>query len=413
MDLESIQSTITQLEELAKEMESEGSMQIGDIVNYTYEGESGVALIESIMDENANIRVMAVAGDNYEPTDDVYTVPLADLSHEGSMAEEVEDGDGDDETAVEEEFEDVAEEEIEEEELKKGMFVSWNSKHGITKGRIVDVVTDEPAIIPETGDEFKSDNPIALIEVYQEVESKYEDTGVHVAIDSSHLSAIDPLDVKPRKLMVKMNNYEVGDKADDDNIGIIKGLGSAYGKVDLGGDTVAKGAYTQTINHNDGKVQLMFNHGAKVSDVAGVAYLEDSEEGLMVEGKMPLSVPSIKDAYEIIKFMLSEGKSLGMSIGYIPVKSEPGPNGTRVLKEIALEEMTITPWPMDTSARIRDAKDRKFNYHTKRRGWQSVVNGKTRKENDAPTGNHAQKDEYKSLTELLSEIKNNIEEHHV
>jgi HK97 family phage prohead protease len=157
----------------------------------------------------------------------------------------------------------------------------------------------------------------------------------------------------------------------------------------------------------------MFDHGYKVSDVAGVAYLEDSEEGLKVRAKMPLDIDSVRDAYKLVKFMVEEGKPLGLSIGYRVVKAEPLENGVRELQEIALEEMTITPYPMDTYARITDAKSRKITYNTKRKGWQTVVKTAKPSTSDAPTGNQVQQGEYKSLTEYLTEIKTHIEENHV
>ena len=409
MDIESIQQTINELEQLAQELEAQDETiyQSGDMVNYTHEGEQGVALVESVSENGLTVRVMAVAGDNFEPTDDVLMLSADDVSPMDSDNSDNSDASEDDDSEEEE----SSQEENEDEEVEKGMFVSWQSKLGAVQGCIVDVSEKEAVIIPETGEEFSpEDGKLCLIEVYQKNKDEFEDTGVHVALQAKDLEVIDPLDVKQRRLMVKAKNFEM--KEDDEKkFGFLSGIGSAYGKVDLGGDTVKRGAYTQTINHNDGKVQLMFNHGWEVSDVAGIAKLEDSEEGLMVEGKMPLHVNSVKDGYEIAKFMLEEGKPLGFSIGYQVIKSEPLSNGVRELQEIALEEMTITPWPMDTHARIRDAKSRKITYHSKRRGWQSL--SKAKPNPDAPTGNQLQQGEYKSLVDELRNIKQTIEENHV
>lgn len=407
-DLESIQQTISELEQLAQELEAEDDVlyQSGDMVDYNHEGNSGVAMVESVEEEVITVRVMAVAGDSFEPTDDVLVLTHDDVSPMDS------DNESDDDSDEEEPEENEAlEADEEEDEPEKGMFVSWPSKIGQVKGRVVDVSSDEDVVIPETGDKFSPDNGVlCLIEVYQKQDDKFEDTGVHVALPVSDLQVIDPLEIKQRRIMMKAKNFEL--KIDDESkVGFLSGIGSAYGKVDLGGDTVKRGAYTQTINHNDGKVQLMFNHGWEVSDVAGIAYLEDTEEGLKVEGKMPIHIQSIKDGYEIAKFMLEEGKPLGFSIGYQVIKSEPLSNGVRELQEIALEEMTITPWPMDTHARIRNAKDRKITYHAKRRSWQTVV--KTTPIPDAPTGNQLLQGEYKSLVTELRNLKQNIEEYHV
>jgi uncharacterized protein len=396
-DIDSIRQAIEELEQLAREMESENEVvyQSGDMVDYTHEGSSGVAVVEAVNDDTITIRVMAVAGDTFEPTDDVLTLGIDSVSHM--------DSDGDDT--------DEDDNESEEENVDKGMFVSWMSKIGSVQGRIVDVSTDEDIVIPETGDVFPvKGGKLCLVEVYQKTEGKFEDTGVHVAITPEELEVIDPLDVKPRQIMMKVKKVDI--ETDEENkIGWLKGIGSAYGKVDLGGDTVNKGAYTQTISHNDGKIQLSVDHGFRVKDVVGVAYLEDSEEGLVSKSKMPLHIPHVKDAFETAKFMLSEGKPLGYSIEYHVIKSEPLPNGVRELKEIALEGITITPWPMDTHARIRDAKSRKITYHAKRRSWQSVT--KEAPTPDAPTGNQLREGDYKSLVDEIRNLKQNIEEHHV
>jgi HK97 family phage prohead protease len=421
MTPEDIRQTIDQLTEMAEEMEaSEMDYQSGEMVNYTYEGEEGVAMIESVREGEVTARVMAVAGDSYEPTDNVLILTREEISPMGGDSEEEEEGlsdddpDSDNEEPIEEEVEDLAEEEIEEEELEKGVFVSWQSKYGDTFGIVRKAVSDEAVEIPETKESIEIKGNGALIEVVKD-NNGWEETGVHVALHSKSLKVIEPLELKLRRLMIKAKDVEV--KADFNNeewkIGELHGIGSAYGRVDLGGDTVRPGAYTQTINHNQGKIQLMFDHGYKVSDVAGVAYLEDSEEGLKVKAKMPLDIDSVRDAYKLVKFMVEEGKPLGFSIGYRVVKAEPLENGVRELQEIALEEMTITPYPMDTYARITDAKSRKITYNTKRKGWQTVVKTAKPSTSDAPTGNQVQQGEYKSLTEYLTEIKTHIEENHV
>lgn len=399
-EAEQITARIEELEKLLEEAEqAENQFQSGDMVNFTDDnGEDAVAMVEAVSEDQVTIRIMAVAGDTFEPTDDVLTVDGASLSPMDSDNGDNEENDSDDET------------ENPDEDVEKGVFVSWMSKKGLTKGRVIEVSSDEAVIIPETGDKHNAtkSTPISLIEVYQEQDGKWEDTGVHVALPAKDLDIIDPLEVKERRLLVKAKNFEIK-KGDDKKYGYLKGIGSAYGKVDLGGDTVARGAYTQTINHNNGKVQLMFNHGYKVSDVAGVASLEDSEEGLMVEGKMPLHVQSVKDSYEIAKFMLEEGKPLGFSIGYQVIKSEPLPNGVRELQEISLEEMTITPWPMDTHARIQDAKSRKITYHSKRRAWQTL-NKSTTSVSDAPTGNQPEEGDRKSLTLELKQLNEELKQ---
>lgn len=397
MNREEILARINELEALLESM-PETDFQPGDTVNYTDEsGRQGVAEVEMVSDSEITVRVLAVAGDTYEPTDDVLVLKPDQVSAMGS-------DESDEEDSGHEPDEPAGEEDIEEDQ-----YVKWSCPDGEVVGKIE--LIDDAVTLPDTGDEIKSDGRVALIEVYHNAEG-YERTGVFVGIPVKNLTPIEPPELKPSRLMVKMKDAAMGS---DESMDWFEGLGSAYGKVDLGGDTVAKGAYTQTISHNEGKVQLMFNHGWKVEDVAGVAYLEDRDEGLWVKGKMPTHIPSVKDGYDKLKFMLDEGKPLGLSIGYFPVKSEPGANGTRVLKEIALEEISITPWPMDTHARIRDAKNRKIGYNAKRKTWQTALSGavKAGTVSDAPAGNQDRQDDYESLVDLTAQLKSEIEEYYV
>lgn len=397
---ESILQAIDELESRLEQMESEEvSFSEGDVVNYSHEGNEGVAMIESMNEGQATIRVMAVAGDSYEPTDDVYTLNLESLSVMAGDEEPTE------EEAEEEEIEEEPEEESEDEEIKKGAYVKFLTKAGEVIGLVVDV-DKSIVVIPETGSQVAcKSGTIALIEVYENHEG-WEDTGVHVAHPTKSLEVIRPIEVKLKRVMVKLRKVETI-LDEEEGLGILKGVGSPYGKVDLGGDSIAQGAYTQTINHNEGKVQLMFDHGYRVDDVAGIAELEDTEEGLMVTAKMPLHIPHIRAKYEINRFMVEQGKPLGFSIGYRAVKSDYMENGVRLIKEIALEEMTITPYPMETYARIQEAKSRKIAYHSKRRDWQTLS---TPKEIDAPTSNQPRQGDYKSLVSELQELKQKINE---
>ncbi len=403
MDREQIERQIDELTQLLEEVESEGEFSPGDMVEFSYEGEDLTGEIENVAGQTANVRVMAVSGDDFEPTDKVLEMNVSELSAMNA------DGGEDDET---EETEDTEEEEIPEEDeededeeeeksITEGSYVEFMTTDGLTKGKVV-LVSDE-VIVPETEQSYKLEKgQIALIHVLQEKDG-WEETGVHVAHPVKDITAISPIEEKSRKLMVKMKDYKLEYDDEEEKYGRFKGLGSSYGKVDLGGDTVDRGAYNQTLEHNDYKIQLMFDHGYKVRDYAGIAELESTDEGLMVDAKMPLHIGHVKDAFEMIKFLTEEGKAPGLSIGYRPVKWEHRNDGTRVLKEIALDEMSITPFPMDTHARIRDAKNRKIAYNGKRSAWQTLRKTKTATP-DAPTGNQNHESDYKSFCELLTEI---------
>lgn len=96
--------------------------------------------------------------------------------------------------------------------------------------------------------------------------------------------------------------------------------------------------------------------------------------------------------------MIEHGEPLGLSIGYDTIKAENMPDGTRLLKEIALHEASLTPFPMDTHALTLSAKARKIGYQAKKKRWQTL-------KSDASSDNRYTEGE---ITSLLSEIKTEI-----
>jgi HK97 family phage prohead protease len=163
------------------------------------------------------------------------------------------------------------------------------------------------------------------------------------------------------RIMAKMKEVkmEVVEGEDEVKIGVIEGYASTYGNTDLGGDVVEKGAFTQTLKHKNNSVPLLLDHGYKTTDIAGIAYLQDDERGLYLKAEMPLDIPEVANAYKKTKFMIERGGKMGLSIGYDTIKALPGEDGTRRLKELALHEVSITPFPMNTEAQIMAAKARK------------------------------------------------------
>lgn len=346
---------IDQLQEIAENQDSmseKPEFVIGDIVTLSEEGTEYIAKIEDEDRGVYQVRVLAIAGDEFEPTDKIYYRYAEEIQfyEKAPVVEnDVEGGDDDDPLAGEEKSINATDK------------VSWVSQVGDVKG-VVDHVTDN----------------IAHIEVYVKSDDCFESTGVFVDINVDNLACSEFL-VKEHfhQILTKMEDVEMSVES---NIGRFKGIGSQYGLVDLGGDTVAKGAYTQTMKHKNGRIKLLFDHGWKTKDIAGVAFLSDSDNGLMVDAEMPLDAQDVKDAYTKIKFLIDRGEPVGLSIGYDPVKFQINADGTRTLKEIALHEMSITPFPMDTGAQILNAKSKRIAYKAMQYNWQTIPT-------DAPLGN--------------------------
>ncbi len=322
-----------------QEMESpkQRKLQVGDMVSFTYENESYKGAIEYANDESTmyTVRVYAESNGRYEATDILYDVPV-----ESDIAILMDEG------------------------FAKGTFVSFQSKDGTTIGVVTSISDDTMTV--EVVDQFKGDS------VY---------TGIEVTHPKDAFSVIAPIEVKDRdqKILAKIKEAKMDImESDGSTIGIIEGLASTYGNTDLGGDIVRKGAFTQTLTHKSGKVLLLFDHGYKTKDIAGVAYITDSEKGLMLKGEMPLNDPEVKSQYEKLKFVLDRGVPMGLSIGYNTKNKNMLADGRRELLEVALEEVSITPFPMNTEAQITNAKSRRLLFATKSLLWSQL---------DAPIGN--------------------------
>lgn len=395
------EETMQEDEPIVEEMKQ---FDIGDMVSYMTETEQGVGVVENF-DEAANVytvRVYAVAGEQFEPTDVLLNLPLEALS------ETEDDSEQGTEVEIELNADVLPDDEMKAApgELTDGDFVKWESAGGEAQGKVIQIATEGSLNVPDSEFtvEATAEDPAALIEVYERVEGGWRSSGVVVGHRFSTLSKIDPLEeaeLPKSRIVAKMKSVKMDmEVSDDGKVGIIEGFASTYGNTDLGGDIVEKGAFKQTLLHKQGIVPLLLDHGYNTRDVAGVAMLEDQDKGLYMKAEMPLEDPEVNAAYKKIKFMLDRGAKMGLSIGYDTIKSMPGEDGTRLLKEVALHEVSITPFPMNTEAQIMAAKSRKSKSKIKQALWQKTITRPVR-----PVKRTA--DDY---TSLLGDIKNLINE---
>lgn len=138
--------------------------------------------------------------------------------------------------------------------------------------------------------------------------------------------------------------------------GIFTGYASVFNKVDSYLDSIAPGAYADTLaEHKKRKTspKMFWCHDPR--EPLG-KYLDISEDGtgLYVEGRLNMGVQRAKEAYAL----LSEGDLDGMSIGYYPKDAEPHPTrpGVTLLKKIDLLEISLVPIGADRYARVDGVK---------------------------------------------------------
>jgi HK97 family phage prohead protease len=140
-------------------------------------------------------------------------------------------------------------------------------------------------------------------------------------------------------------------KAASDDTGVIEGWASTYGPgPDLGGDIVAPGAFTQSIAQQGAGFPFLWHHNASLP--LGVARVSDQQKGLYMTAQLVMEDRMARVALAHAK----AGSTKGLSIGFDVIKSSPGPNGTRVLNEIRLWEISQVSLPMNVDATVTAAK---------------------------------------------------------
>jgi len=143
-------------------------------------------------------------------------------------------------------------------------------------------------------------------------------------------------------------------KALDDS-GAFEGLCSPYGDPpDLMGDVIEPGAYTQAIRQQGKGYPLLWSH--LQDQPLGIARVQDSSSGLVVNGKMLMEDPAAQRALAHMK----AGSVKGLSIGYSTPQGEGKvsyrDDGARVLKEIRLHEVSVVAIPAAPRAQVTTIK---------------------------------------------------------
>ncbi|MCP4934293.1 MAG: HK97 family phage prohead protease [bacterium] len=135
--------------------------------------------------------------------------------------------------------------------------------------------------------------------------------------------------------------------------GSFEGYASLFGKKDISGDIVARGAFASSLQkRGPSGIRMLYQHDP--SEPIGVwrDVIEDAC-GLFVRGQL---LSQVAKSREILALM-REGALDGLSIGFRTVRGKSDRNsGTRRLLEVDLWEISIVTFPMLQQARISSVK---------------------------------------------------------
>lgn len=134
---------------------------------------------------------------------------------------------------------------------------------------------------------------------------------------------------------------------------MFEGYASVFDGVDSFGDTIVKGAFSESLSKMKRKPLMLYGHSA--NNVIGKwTDVEEDDVGLHVRGELTPNHSLADDVYASMK----HGAIDGISIGFRIPKggSEELDDGGRKLSKIDLVEMSIVGFPADDSARVSAVK---------------------------------------------------------
>lgn len=134
--------------------------------------------------------------------------------------------------------------------------------------------------------------------------------------------------------------------------GVIEGYGSIFGNTDLGGDIVAKGAFTESLKSGR-RPSMLFQHDP--DRVLGVwDEVTEDEKGLRLKGRLAQKTALGGDVAELARMGAIDGLSIGFQIPSGGASRDD--KGVRTITKADLWEVSVVTFPMNTDARLDVAK---------------------------------------------------------
>jgi HK97 family phage prohead protease len=159
--------------------------------------------------------------------------------------------------------------------------------------------------------------------------------------------------------------------------GAFRGYASKFGNEDLGGDIVAKGAFSKSLQASGPRsVKMLYEHD-HLCPIGVWNKLVEDDNGLLSDGHLLLPDENgrggLGKASEVYTLMMN-GVLDGLSIGYrVKAASHDRTKQVRILEEIELKEISLVLYPMNEEAVISSVKsksdlptEREFQYWLQR-----------------------------------------------
>ena len=151
--------------------------------------------------------------------------------------------------------------------------------------------------------------------------------------------------------MLEHKLLTINDLDDSHDEGRFTGRASTYGgEPDSYGDTIARGAFADTIKKNNGKIVILNGHDPMRP--IGTGKLRDTATALYVDVELNMDLQEACDVHS----NLLHGVISGLSIGFVTVNSRTRKDGGREILEADLWEVSTVVFPANRNARVINVK---------------------------------------------------------
>ena len=132
---------------------------------------------------------------------------------------------------------------------------------------------------------------------------------------------------------------------------------AVFNNIDQVGDIILPGAFTKGLDTFRREGYLAIGHEHAALPVGTIDVAQEDMRGLWIESDLH-GTAAAQELRGVAQARISKGKSLGLSIGFIiPAGGyEFRDDGVRLLKEIDLREVSVTPSPANREALISGVK---------------------------------------------------------
>jgi HK97 family phage prohead protease len=155
-------------------------------------------------------------------------------------------------------------------------------------------------------------------------------------------------------------NIKATSEDDDKGLGKINGYGSIFGNKDSYGEVVVKGAFAKSLNESrQGAIKMLWQHQSD-QPIGVWKDLKEDHVGLIGDAELPINIPFVREKYQMAKAGLVDG----LSIGYMVRKNgyEILEDGTILLKDLDLREISLVTFPANPLSLVSDVKGDKYGF---------------------------------------------------